>query len=111
MISASLLNGPRPHPLGGERAHYWRVQRMARATGVDLAQAQRLGMLAQPDWAGMVLRCRGCLWTEECDHWLTLRAEVSEESLDGQDAPRACPEDCANRPGLAALQDRLGHEV
>lgn len=107
MISANMLRGPRPFPLGDERTHYWRVQRMARATGVDLAEAQRRGVLPQRDWAGMVGRCRGCLWAEGCDRWLDHRAGIAEET----DAPRACPEDCVNRRVFAALQEELEHEV
>ncbi|SDH42407.1 DUF6455 family protein [Alloyangia pacifica] len=110
MISANMLRGPRPFPLGDERTHYWRVQRMARATGVDLAEAQRLGVLPQRDWAGMVGRCRGCLWSEDCDHWLDFRAELDNDESE-QDALRTCPEDCVNRRTFAALQGELDHGV
>ncbi|WP_240989086.1 DUF6455 family protein [Salipiger mangrovisoli] len=107
MISANMLRGPRPFPLGDERTHYWRVQRMARATGLDLAEAQRLGVLPQHDWAGMVGRCRGCLWAENCDRWLDKRPEMTDDLC----GPRTCPEDCVNRRVFATLQGELDHEV
>lgn len=110
MISANMLRGPRPFPLGDERAHYWRVQRMARATGLDLAEAQRAGVLPQRDWAGIVSRCRGCLWAEGCDRWLDQRAELDDGAAD-MDAPRACPRDCVNRGRFAELQGELDHGV
>ena len=55
-----------PRPLGDATEHYWRVQRMARATGLDLVEAQQDGALDPRHWAGMVRRCRGCAWAEAC---------------------------------------------
>ncbi|WP_203595260.1 DUF6455 family protein [Salipiger sp. PrR002] len=109
MISACMKRGPRPMPLGDERAHFWRVQRMARATGVDLVAAQDHGLLPQSDWAAMVGRCRGCLWAEGCDRWLG-HLEPMEAGSEGN-APRACPEDCVNSRTFAALQGELVQEV
>lgn len=107
MISANMLRGPRPFPLGDERSHYWRVQRMARATGVDLAEAQRRGVLPQDDWAGMVWRCRACLWAEGCARWLDHRADIEA----GGEGARVCPDDCVNGRPFRMLQDELRDEV
>ncbi|MBF9034103.1 hypothetical protein HKCCE2091_07615 [Rhodobacterales bacterium HKCCE2091] len=86
----------RIQPLGEERAHYWMVQRMARATGTDLVRAFDEGALSPDQWAATVGNCRGCGWTEGCDHW-----------LDGErGVPRPVPQACPN----AALFERLaGH--
>ena len=62
--------GARPQPLGDERAHYWRVQRMARAAGVDLVQTAEAGFLSQDGWAGMIAKCRACHDPAACDRWL-----------------------------------------
>ena len=88
---------PAPQPLGDETEHYWLVQRMAKATGVDLVRATDAGLLSQDDWAGIVTRCRGCQWADGCAHWLG--APVEEE--------RALPNPCLNRKRLAALKDAL----
>lgn len=88
------MTGARPRPLGDQTEHYWRVQRMARATGLDLVEAQQDGALDPRHWAGMVRRCRGCAWAEACGRWLD-RPEVS---------PRPLPEGCANRRLFGTLQ-------
>ncbi|MFW2544299.1 DUF6455 family protein [Primorskyibacter sp. 2E107] len=80
-------------PLGATRAHYWMVQRMAKATGVDLVQAAERAALSQDDWARMVTRCRGCEWVQGCSHWLE----------QGTDALRPCPDGCANQGVFARL--------
>ncbi|MBT54826.1 MAG: hypothetical protein CMF72_15670 [Mameliella sp.] len=82
-----------PQPLGDETTHYWRVQRMAKVTGVDLVRAVNEGLLSQADWAGLVSCCRGCSWAEGCGHWL---------DSPGADT-RALPSPCVNRKRLAAL--------
>lgn len=110
MIAASMQRGPRPLPLGDERAHFWRVQRMARATGLDLAAAQRAGLLPQRDWADIVRCCRGCHWAEECGRWLDDSAELNDDA-GGQGDSRACPGECVNRRTFAALQGELVQEV
>lgn len=91
----------RPKVLGDETEHYWLVQRMARAAGVDLVAATEAGALSQEDWAGIVTRCRSCQWSEGCQSWLS--QPVDEE--------RPFPESCINRKRLAALKFGLetGH--
>jgi hypothetical protein len=86
-----------PVPLGEEIDHYWLVQRMAKATGVDLVRATEAGLLEQEEWADIVTRCRGCQWADGCDNWLSKPVDES----------RALPEPCLNRNHLAALQDAL----
>ena len=84
---------PRTIPLGPVAPHLNRIRGMARATGVDLAQAQSDGWLQQTEWAGAVTRCRGCQVVPDCDRFLA--APV--------DAPRRVPRSCRN----ARLLERL----
>ncbi|GGF61861.1 MULTISPECIES: DUF6455 family protein [Mameliella] len=96
------MDGTRPAPtrptvLGDETEHYWLVQRMAKATGVDLVGAMDAGLLTQEDWAGLVTRCRGCTWSEGCGQWLNKPV----------DDTRSFPGTCLNRKRLAALQDAM----
>ncbi len=86
----------RPHPLGDVTEHYWLVQRMAKAVGVDLAQAQDLGVLRQEDWAGMVQTCRGCDWADGCPHWME-RTQAAD----------AAPSRCVNRDRFEDLRSKL----
>ena len=86
-----------PPVLGDEVEHYWLVQRMAKATGVDLVQALDAGLLTQEDWASIVTRCRGCQWTEGCGDWL-------DQPIDDT---RPFPQPCVNRKRLARIGDRL----
>lgn len=86
-------------PLGDIKRHYWLAQRMAKATGADLVAAHQSGELPQGEWAQMVQTCRGCDWTEGCEHWL--RANETSEVV---------PEDCANCTRLAELQEITGSE-
>lgn len=88
-----------PVPLGDEIDHYWLVQRMAKATGVDLVRATEAGLLEQEDWASIVTRCRGCQWAGGCDHWLSLPGDES----------RSLPDRCLNRNQLTALKEALDH--
>ena len=85
-------------PLGNPIKHFWLVQDMARAAGVDLAAARRDGRLSVEDWSAMVTRCRGCQWTGGCQHWLDAQAA-------GKDAQ--VPPACANR----AVFDQLLRET
>ena len=71
-------------PLGPVNAHYWRVLRMAQASGVDLAEAVAQAEISAEDWAAMVTRCRGCQWVEGCARWL------ARSDDDARPAPRAC---------------------
>lgn len=83
--------------MGDQTRHYWLVQRMAKATGVDLVAAMRDGALTQDDWAGIITCCRGCAWTEGCTEWL-------DKPIDDT---RAFPQACINRKRLAGLQAKL----
>ncbi|WP_305967943.1 MULTISPECIES: DUF6455 family protein [unclassified Mameliella] len=96
------MDGTRPAPtrptvLGDETEHYWLVQRMAKATGVDLVGATDAGLLSQEDWAGIVTCCRGCGWSQRCDQWLNKPV----------DDTRSFPGNCLNRKRLAALQEAM----
>lgn len=83
--------------LGPENEHFWLVQRMAKATGVDLVQAADLNIMTQHDWADIVTHCRGCDWSQSCGRWLK----------QSQDAERALPENCVNRSRLAEIKAEL----
>ncbi|MFW2588558.1 DUF6455 family protein [Sagittula sp. SSi028] len=85
----------RPHPLGPVRRHFWLIQRMAKACGIDLTDATRSGALSQQTWAGMVTRCRGCRWAAECDTWLAQSNDV-----------QAVPAPCVNKSALDVLRGR-----
>lgn len=76
-------------PLGPVKTHYWRVLRMARATGTDLVKAE----IAPADWARMVQCCRGCDWSQGCARWL--------DSV--RDDGRPVPDGCANKRQLEIL--------
>ncbi|WP_306153831.1 DUF6455 family protein [Roseovarius sp. MMSF_3281] len=84
---------PDPTPLGPPRRHYWLVQGMARATGLDLVAAVRDGRLGLHDWADIVHNCRACAWADGCDQWLAGAPHVA-----------APPRPCRNRAALAALK-------
>lgn len=91
------MDGTRTRPLGDESEHYWLVQRMAKATGVDLVAAAQAGLLTQEDWAGIVTSCRRCQWTEGCGRWLDQPAEEQ----------RALPGPCLNRKRLTEIKTAL----
>lgn len=80
-------------PLGHPRRHYWLVQGMARATGLDLAKAVGDGRLTLHDWADIVHNCRACTCADGCDRWLASDPCVT-----------APPNPCRNRATLAALK-------
>lgn len=80
-------------PLGDPKQHYWLVQGMARATGVDLVHAVGKGWLSQRDWARTVQTCRACDWANGCKDWL--RGDIFV------DVP---PKTCRNRAQLAMLR-------
>lgn len=82
-----------PSPLGSRKRHYWLVQRMAAAIGVDLNAAFESGDLASDDWAQTVEACRNCDWVEGCEKWLAQGGEGS-----------AAPALCMNRATFTALQ-------
>ena len=91
----------RPTVLGDKTEHYWLVQRMAKASGVNLVRAVEEGLLSQADWAGIVTRCQGCRRAGDCEHWL--------------DAPiddtRDVPSPCRNRNRFVDLLDRMQGET
>ncbi|MDJ0823585.1 MAG: DUF6455 family protein [Paracoccaceae bacterium] len=84
-------------PLGEVNQHYWLALRMAKATGVDLAQAMDADLLDQEGWSQMVTRCRGCVWAKGCTRWL----DIPHDDL------RALPTSCVNRDRFAALREDL----
>ncbi|MBY6113743.1 hypothetical protein KUW09_02585 [Mameliella alba] len=88
---------PRPRILGDETEHYWLVQRMAKATGVDLVGAMDAKEMSHEDWSAIVTRCRACQWAEGCAQWLDQPA----------DQTRALPDGCHNRKHLSALKEAL----
>ena len=71
-------------PLGDENDHFWKVQRMARATDVDLAQAYAGGELTESQWVETVQRCRSCDWLEGCARFL------DRNDTGGAQPPDAC---------------------
>jgi len=85
-------------PLGDPRDHYWLVQGMARAIGVDIVGAFEAGHLDHEEWAEIVECCRRCDWSAGCRDWLA-------------SAPAAScpPPECCNRARLALL--RLEQEL
>lgn len=87
----------RIRPLGEENEHYWLVQRMAKATGVDLVAAWEQDLLSTEDWAAIVNRCRTCQWAEGCGRWL-------KETGDGA---RDLPDPCLNNTRLDQIRSRL----
>ncbi len=84
-------------PLGPPGKHFWRVQKMAKATGVDLVAARETDALSQSDWAGMVTRCRSCDCVEGCARFLA-RAEDGKE---------AAPDGCMNQKRFNALRKMM----
>ncbi len=87
--------------LGPQKEHYWLVQRMAKATGVDLVRAMEEGVIDQADWAGIVTHCRGCQWTGGCQEWLNL--PVDDE--------RHVPGDCENRERFLRMRAALDQSL
>ncbi|WP_397542884.1 DUF6455 family protein [Roseovarius salis] len=79
-------------PLGDPRRHYWLLQDMARATGVDLVRAFEEGRLGQNEWAETVERCRACGWAGGCRAWLASGV-----------VDAAPPRPCRNRARFAIL--------
>ena len=57
-------------PLGDMTDHYWLVQRMAKACGVDTAAAVERGDLESNGWTEIVNACRSCQWVDGCQRWL-----------------------------------------
>jgi len=85
------------HPLGPEKRHYWLAVTMARKTGADMQRALDDGVISHEDWATLVQRCRGCGWSEGCDHWMMAQGP------DTADVPEACPNAAVFARVLSAL--------
>ncbi|MEP5167960.1 MAG: DUF6455 family protein [Shimia thalassica] len=85
-------------PLGDQNAHFWLIQRMARATETDLVKAMDKAKLTQSDWADMVQECRHCDWSEGCERWL---------GRQDHDAAADVPEACRNHTRFEALKAAL----
>jgi hypothetical protein len=86
------FSGPKGDPVD----HYWLVQSMAKATGVDLVAATDDGTLAPGAFAAMVERCRGCGWEREgggCSRWLSLQVPGEAKA----------PKSCVNQKVFAEL--------
>ena len=81
---AAHQKASRPRNLGPIRTHVRLATEMAGVTGADLQRAMDEGRLTQDDWAGMVQRCRGCLWAEGCPAWMAAQGYSNVE------APEAC---------------------
>lgn len=86
-------------PLGEPGTHYWFVQRMAKASGVDMAMAADSGSIDQDHWAEIVHTCRSCQWTDGCERWL------SRQDHDTMEGP---PDECLNAGILRELAERQG---
>ena len=84
-------------PLGDVDSHFWRMQRMARATGTDLVSAFKTFDLSSEEYSKMLTQCRGCSDPGRCDRLLT-------GLPDREDAP----DFCANQRILASLRE-AGH--
>lgn len=84
-------------PLGAQIEHFWLVQRMAKARGVDLVAAMAAGDLTQADWAQMITQCRGCTWGQGCAKWLDSHAGSSDQ---------VSPGTCVNRIKFLKLKDK-----
>ncbi|KPP83331.1 MAG: hypothetical protein HLUCCO07_12710 [Rhodobacteraceae bacterium HLUCCO07] len=83
-------------PLGDMRRHFWMVQKMARAQGLDLAGAMARGDLDQAEWAGIVKRCQSCDGAAHCARLLA------------GDGPGELPGYCCNRePFRILLADQV----
>ncbi|MCM2561593.1 DUF6455 family protein [Lutimaribacter sp. EGI FJ00015] len=80
--------------LGNPITHFWLVQDMARAAGVDLPDARRQGRLTAGEWTAMITRCRGCAWAEKCQSWLAAQ-DMGE--------PAQVPPACATRAVFDSL--------
>lgn len=83
--------------LGPKNDHFWLVQRMAKATGIDLVGAADADVMSQQDWAGIVTHCRGCGWSDGCGKWLNK----------SNDDVRNVPSRCINRSRLAEIKAEL----
>lgn len=79
-------------PLGPPRKHFWLMLGMAKATGVELAEAAATGKITQDDFATMVTACRSCSNASGCARLLDRQTPLAET-----------PEYCVNGDVLANL--------
>lgn len=86
-----------PKKLGEANEHFWLIQRMAKAAGLDLADAMENDVLAQEDWARMVTCCRGCAWSAGCHDWLDVVDQTAETP----------PVPCLNRTRMVEMKAAL----
>lgn len=77
--------------------HFWLTQGVARAVGVNLTDAMARGALSRAEFAGMVVRCGACEFSENCVRWM---AEGNRQT----DVP---PAYCLNHERIEALGTRL----
>lgn len=96
-LAHSTQDSPCPQKLGDTTEHFWLIQRMAKTSGLDLAEAMHQGALDQDDWAAMVNRCRGCAWAEGCHRWLDVVDQRSDSA----------PEPCLNRARMMELKTKI----
>lgn len=83
-------------PLGQLKRHFWLAKRMAKTTGVDLAEARDAEDLSHKDWALMVQKCRTCTDPERCARWLD-----NPERREGAETPLAF---CENKTRFRDLK-------
>lgn len=83
--------------LGPQTEHFWLVQRMAKAAGVNLVQAWDAGLIDHEGWSGIVTRCRGCQWTDGC-------RRILDKPVTGN---RTVPEACRSREWLDRIRAKL----
>lgn len=96
-IAHSTQDSPCPQKLGDTTEHFWLIQRMAKTSGLDLAEAMHKGALDQDEWASMITRCRGCAWAEGCHRWLDVVDQTSDTA----------PEPCLNRARMTELKTEI----
>ncbi|WP_204362778.1 DUF6455 family protein [Litorivita pollutaquae] len=95
---------PKPvRALGPSIRHYWRVKRMARATGTDLIAAFEAGDLDARRWAQVVDTCRGCAWVNGCARWLA-QADAAARAGGAENVADTAPDACLNRGLFANLK-------
>lgn len=85
--------------LGDSNDHFWRMHRMARATGADLVAAFDTPDLLASEYAQMLTRCRACLNPKGCDRVLAGLPDRSD-----------APDFCNNQKSLARIK-AAGHQL
>lgn len=67
------------HPLGDPNLHFWLTRSMARSMGVSLSDAIAEGRLSARSYADLVMQCRACPNTADCQTWLGGQIPGTEE--------------------------------